>query len=310
LGQRLLELGLIAPEQLEGALEMQRRSGGRLGDILLFMRFIEPAVLYREIATQSEMARFGEDADPRGANALPYEMARRLGAVVLGETGDRVLVAVERRLAPEAEAEISQYLNKSVVQALVTSAENLGFWERAYRDADTHESVFGLYEEQADNSAIVTFSSEQRVALLLASGLILIALAVSWQSTLVALNIFFQIVYFLMTVLKFNIVLKGEVNNVQMRFTEEEVASVDERALPVYTVLVPVFREKEVVRKLLTNIATIDYPQHKLDVRILLEEGDEETIGVIRSMALPETSRPSSYPRRRPRPSPRRATMG
>lgn len=310
LGERLAQRGLITREQLESALEMQRRSGGRLGDILLFMRCIEPAALYREIATQSEMARFGSFADPHGANALPYEMARRLGAVVLGETGDRALVAVEQRLAPEAEAEISRYLKKPVVQALVSSTENLDFWECAYRDADTHESVFGLYEEQADNSAIVTFSSEQRVAFLVAGGLILIALAVSWRSTLVALNIFFQIVYFLMTVLKFNIVLKGELNNVQMRFTDEEIAAVDERALPVYTVLVPVFREKEVVRKLLDNIATLDYPQHKLDVRILLEEGDLETIEVIRSMALPGNFTPIIVPASTPKTKPKACNYG
>ncbi len=310
LGERLVARGLITPGQLDEALEMQRRSGGMLGDILLFMRVVSREDLYREIATQGEMSRFGDDADPLEARALPYEMARRLGAIVLKETDARALVAVERKLSPEAEAEIAAWLGKPVTQALVSGAENLAFWEKVYHQSETHESVFGLYEEQADNSAIVTFSSGQRVAFLAALAALIVALSVSWRQTLIAANVFIQIIYFLMTALKFLIVFKGEANNVQMRYTDEEVAAIDEKDLPVYTVLVPVYKEKEVVSRLMQNIATLDYPQHKLDVRVLLEADDRETIDIVRSMDLPFNFTPIVVPSSTPKTKPKACNYG
>lgn len=310
LGRQLTDQGLITKEQLDRALAMQKASGGRLGDILVFLGYIDRKALYRQIATQEEMARFGEGADPAEATALPYEMARRLGAVVLKESAERALVGVEQRLSPQAQAEIEAFLHKPITQALVSSEESLAFWERVYRQADSHESVFALYEEQADNSAIVTFSSGQRVAFLSILAVLVIALAVSWRNTLVTVNIIFQILYFLMTFLKLAIVFKGEVNNAQLRYGEKEVLAIDERELPVYTVLVPVYKEKEVVGKLLSNISTLDYPQYKLDVRILLEEGDEETLEVIRAMKLPGNFTPIVVPHSIPQTKPKACNYG
>lgn len=310
LGERLVQRNLITAEQLKNALDMQARSGGRLGDILLFMGYINQGELYREIATQSEMARFGKDTKPEEAAALSYDMAKRLNAIVLKETDARALVGAEQKLDAQAEAEIAGYLKKPITQVLVSRAELLDFWERIYYNHETHESVFGLYEEQADNSAIVTFSSEQRAVFLSLFALLVFALALSWRQTLIAVNIAIQIIYFLMTVLKFGIVFKGQRNNVQMKFSEEEIAAVDERELPIYTVLVPVYREKEVVRKLIANISSIDYPQHKLDVRILLEEDDHETIDIIHKMGLPSNYTPIIVPKSMPKTKPKACNYG
>ena len=57
--------------------------------------------------------------------------------------------------------------------------------------------------------------------------------------------------------------------------------------LPVYSLVLPVHREKKVVRKLVAAIEALDYPAAKLDVKIVTEAGDAETLGALRDARLP-----------------------
>ncbi len=67
----------------------------------------------------------------------------------------------------------------------------------------------------------------------------------------------------------------------------EEVASLNEDELPVYTVLIPLYREREVAAKVVAAVERLDYPRDKLDVKLLLEEDDRETINLCRRIRLP-----------------------
>ena len=58
----------------------------------------------------------------------------------------------------------------------------------------------------------------------------------------------------------------------------------DDDALPVYTVLVPLYREAAVVGGLLEAIRRLDYPPGKLDVKLLVEADDEETIAALAAL--------------------------
>jgi hypothetical protein len=53
-----------------------------------------------------------------------------------------------------------------------------------------------------------------------------------------------------------------------------ELAALDRTALPRYSVLVPLYREPEVVPHLLAALAAIDYPRDRLEVQVLIEPDD------------------------------------
>ena len=305
LGEELLRRGVITQSQLDEALAMQRRSGGRLGEILLFLGFTTQEQLYRTLANQGEIGRIGSNVDLTDVRALPYEMADKYGAIVIREEEKYVVVAVRSKLGPEAVRKIEQYLKKPIEQVLATEAEGFRFWEQIYHSREVNDSVFGLYDEQPENSAIVTFTTSQIVVLLALLIFFIAALAANWRGTLLALVILFQMIYLLMAAAKFWIVIKGTRHDAQLRFSPEEVASIDESELPVYTLLIPVYKETEVVRQLIERIRNMDYPKYKLDVRILLEEDDPETIKLINSLNLPSyfTSIvvPSSKPQTKPK---------
>jgi glycosyltransferase XagB len=57
--------------------------------------------------------------------------------------------------------------------------------------------------------------------------------------------------------------------------------------LPVYTILLPVFRETSVLRQLVAGIEALDYPKSLLDVKLLLEEDDVETRQAADALGLP-----------------------
>jgi len=57
--------------------------------------------------------------------------------------------------------------------------------------------------------------------------------------------------------------------------------------LPVYSVLVPLHREADMVPQLIGALEAIDYPRSKLDVKLLLEESDLATIRAVSDQAPP-----------------------
>jgi len=57
--------------------------------------------------------------------------------------------------------------------------------------------------------------------------------------------------------------------------------AVPRHGLPTYTILVPLYREAVVVPHLARALASLDYPRHLLDIKLVLEADDAETIAAV-----------------------------
>jgi hypothetical protein len=57
--------------------------------------------------------------------------------------------------------------------------------------------------------------------------------------------------------------------------------------LPVYTVLVPLYREGRIVPRLLAALDRLDYPRDRLDVKLVTEEADRDTHDALARHVLP-----------------------
>jgi cellulose synthase/poly-beta-1,6-N-acetylglucosamine synthase-like glycosyltransferase len=62
-----------------------------------------------------------------------------------------------------------------------------------------------------------------------------------------------------------------------IKITDDEARAIPDDQLPMYTVLVPAYREPEVIGTLLANLDRIEYPRDRLDIKLLLEEDDAAT---------------------------------
>lgn len=287
LGDQLVEAGLITDKQLEQALLFQQQSGGLLGDILLSLQYIDDETLYRAIASQNNIGRIGSELSINTPVRLPEELARRMGIVVIHQYINRFLVAVSEPLSAVQAEEVQELLGMPIEQVLATRAEMERFWRDIYGSEMLHESVSKLADEQPHNSALQTFTRMQVGGFVLAVICVAIGLTFQFWATLLTINLIVQLFYFVMSIFKFTVILVGSRRGAQFRYTPEDLAAIDERELPVYTILVPMYREAQVVPHLLHNLERLDYPKAKLDVRLLIEEDDDEMRAILSEMNLP-----------------------
>ncbi len=80
---------------------------------------------------------------------------------------------------------------------------------------------------------------------------------------------------------------------------------VEDRRLPVYSVVVALHKEARVVPQLIAALDAIDYPRSKLDIKLVIELDDLATRHAIEALRLPATYEivvaPAGWPRTKPR---------
>jgi cellulose synthase/poly-beta-1,6-N-acetylglucosamine synthase-like glycosyltransferase len=85
------------------------------------------------------------------------------------------------------------------------------------------------------------------------------------------------------------------------RRPEPTVVVRNDQTLPVYSVLVPVYREAGMIGELTRALAALDYPSDKLDVRLVVEEDDSETFAAVFAAGLNAVVVPPGLPRTKPK---------
>jgi len=129
-----------------------------------------------------------------------------------------------------------------------------------------------------DESAFETLRGWQKPALALAGILTLASLIFRPIATLIVFNAVATLAYLAIIVFRFYTIYRGERKaGTVLNITLEEVDALDEDALPMYTILSPLYREAETVVQFLRAMAKLDYPFDRLDIRVLLEEDDRDT---------------------------------
>jgi cellulose synthase/poly-beta-1,6-N-acetylglucosamine synthase-like glycosyltransferase len=85
----------------------------------------------------------------------------------------------------------------------------------------------------------------------------------------------------------------------------ETAPALPDAALPVYSVIVALYRETAVARQLMSAMAALDYPHAKLDIKIVVEADDPETAEALRAARPPPFCEiivaPPGAPRTKPR---------
>jgi len=75
--------------------------------------------------------------------------------------------------------------------------------------------------------------------------------------------------------------------------------------LPVYTVIAALYRERRVAAKLIHALSRLDYPAAKLDIKLVIEDDDRETLDALQVIDLPGPMEIIVAPRGEPRTKPR-----
>lgn len=96
----------------------------------------------------------------------------------------------------------------------------------------------------------------------------------------------------------------------EITIAPEDLAALADELLPVYSILVPVYREPECIAHLVTALNALDYPAHKKDVQLLLEGDDADTLAAVEKITLPPGFRVTLIPPSEPRTKPKACNIG
>jgi cellulose synthase/poly-beta-1,6-N-acetylglucosamine synthase-like glycosyltransferase len=69
--------------------------------------------------------------------------------------------------------------------------------------------------------------------------------------------------------------------------TDDEVRELKDEELPQYSVLVPLYKEAEMISILIGRLLRLDYPWNKLQILLLIEADDYDTIQTVNAIELP-----------------------
>jgi len=155
----------------------------------------------------------------------------------------------------------------------------------AIQDSEANLRLRASISGLADRAPMIsarTLLSEGQLRFFMGLGVAaVIGLLISPIKTVIAFTAVVTVLYLLAVTYRFVLFLRSARSDVVVRISDEEARAFPDAELPVYTVLIPAFREPQVINLLIRNIARLEYPADKLDVKILVEADDDETIRAI-----------------------------
>ncbi|HOC02536.1 MAG TPA: glycosyltransferase [Candidatus Ratteibacteria bacterium] len=160
------------------------------------------------------------------------------------------------------------------------------------------------------DSAIITLDSRQRITGISIFVLCIFLAVYQGKEFFIIANILISIFYLATILYKFLLVSIGFVKKREICISQTEIENLSDDTLPVYTILLPVFKETEIIPQLISSISQIDYPQDKLDVQILVEEIDTTMQDALKKMRIPEYFKITIIPDTQPRTKPKACNVG
>lgn len=304
LGDILVADGVIEREALEG---FAVKASGRLGDYLKAHASLGGQALARALATQYGLSYVALDASPAERGLFsPRDLPQYLRHLYVPyrHEGGRLTIATPQPV--EALRELLGEVNLVVISMRDFAA----YLANAGAQAVTRRARLDLRRMHRGLVASrVMMPHQLRGFLLLAAlltGIWLLAPSSTWRTLLIFCNLF----YFTTLAFKLQLYLQGmHAQRGSLRLQQSldnDIAAMDERTLPVYTLLVPLYDESAaVMRRLIANLTALDYPKEKLDIKLICEADDEATIDALKALSPPQIMEILRVPPSRPRTKPK-----
>jgi cellulose synthase/poly-beta-1,6-N-acetylglucosamine synthase-like glycosyltransferase len=310
----LLNSGLITHEQLELARAAKDRTGSHIDEVLISLGMISAEVL------RSLMGRaWGLPVADLTTTRRDEELIRRWsGQMMIAENwmplrrdDDGVYcVATARVPDDERRRQIEGVLGEPARYIVATSWDIRNLVLAVFRTEIADEAANELFRQNPGLSARVVFSRAQKVGFVALAAGLLAALVVWPIPTMVSVIAIISIVFLFSTVFKYAVAMQGAKFDIVERVTAAEVAALRDADLPKYTVLVPVFKEANIVPQLVGNLGRIDYPADKLEVLVLIEEDDHLTRDAYLGSNPPPFFHIVTIPKGTPQTKPRACNVG
>ncbi|HWJ83442.1 MAG TPA: glycosyltransferase [Nocardioides sp.] len=306
----LVTFGLVDEETVLRAVLVEARTGEEVADLLVADGSVGQEALTAVIAHQTGLPRADlvvEDIDLDVAGRVSQELSLQTGAIAVQLVEDRLFVVAARVPSDEQRALLLAAVPEAgeLRVVLVTPSSLDRARQVAYREEHERLALRQLIDDRPGKSAVPVLTVGQKIGFVLL--LVLVIACAIWRpaETAIAVTAVASLIYLVVSVYRFALTFRALGRDLAEVFSDEDLASLDERDLPTYTILVPLYREAAVVGRLVEGIHDLDYPRTRLDVKLLCEEDDQETIAAIEALDLPPQFRlvvvPDGVPKTKPK---------
>lgn len=285
IGTILIEKGVVQRDCLDEALQEQKQCGSKIGEILLSKGKITHHDVSEAIATQYYLQHINLIKDPGDVSLLvlgdidfyfrymliPWKIKDGITLVVTSDLSSEGYRWAERRYGRI----------KICIASRKCIEQNLREQFHSIDDGAIQDELFTKYPHYS--AKYVIRRKSKLLWLLMVFAFCLISLFhvpdIMLGVILVVVNVYYQIAFLFKASLFF---LGTSSDNYSIKTLE-----ISDQSLPVYSILVPLYKEAKVIPQLFHSIAALDYPKTKLDVKIILEDDDDETIKAVELLEKP-----------------------
>lgn len=307
---RLIEQGRLDSAARDAALETCRASHTRLPEVLSAIHGIPGHAWAKTLAAVSDLplANLREMPPDRGlVRGEDRDFYLRHLFIPWRRQPDGVIVlAAQDPWDPAIRRFLSERMPGCVTEWAVTGKFDV-IWavQRLFDTEMSEEARESLFARNPGLSAKTTVSEGQRLAFLAFAVVLGLGLSFATMTTLVTLSALVTALYTALFLFRGILTVVGSGRRTDISVSPAELRQLNDEDLPVFTVLVPMYHEAEVLPILVASIRKLDYPRAKLDVKLVLEAGDSETIEAAKALGAEDFFEiirvPESHPKTKPK---------
>ncbi len=303
LGTILKDSGKLSQLSLDKALNLQKNNACMLGDVLAHEGLADVLDIYVALAFQSgvqlvdlqqdlpdaDLLRWEESGDYLTKRYIPWRWQHRMLVIACCDVSQSMSVWLEKRYGVP------------VRLVMTTPRDIVKTVKRVFADELTRDARVSLLKESKHRSArlrrlsrvswlrrVLPAETSTRFAYVLWLALVLMCLGlIAFPLVMRGVVLLFGVIY--AVTLGFKLVLMSVGMLLQLRTGTRYlpkrsllyVPRLADSELPIYSIIVPMYKEAGNVAPLLEALEKLDYPRSKLDIKLVVEHDDFETIADI-----------------------------
>ncbi len=288
LGDFLVQEKMISAEQLNDALVIQKKWGSSLGEILKTKGWVHGEEFDRLVAKFHGYTYVDfkvAPADPALIKDSMLNLYLEYLVMPYRIVDGKMIVAIEDN-SEKTKSFVARQFGEKTEFVMTGKFDIIWHLQACGKEHFNTTAVHALSFSKPKQSAKQVFTGRQLIEIGITLGAFL-AVLVYWPTeTLIGINVFAGLFFLVNFFFKGMLAWVGSNGKIESRITEDMIKAVDDTQLPMYTILIPMYKEAKTLPIIAAAMRRMDYPQSKLDVKLVLEEDDEETIQAAKDLGL------------------------
>ncbi len=309
-GETIIDASAKEPIDKNGLLELLRAykvntsavesSQISMDDVIPFLQKAKvslPEDFYKNLASRlgmpfsdySEITEiYKEERKSKLISVLPYPIISKYKTIPLDFRGSIMDLAVDNPMDRKVLVAVKYLFGNYKINLRVVSSKSIDWAiDNIYREIHKKNAILDLYNRTPDQSAYRVLYTNQKYFVIASIAAIAASMIINSVATMVVLFALISVGYFIVNPIKIYISILGfRGTREPTRIKNDEILLTRDEELPIYTILIPVFHEAKVLAQNMRNMYRLNYPRNKLDIKILMEEKDEETINEAKLLGL------------------------